>query len=621
MICGKCKNTVPDNFAFCPYCGQKVEAPAPEEKPVIARSAMPKEEEYAGRYETGDMTVPAIRFSKNLAPAQPEQPAESPKAPAPAQPVCAACGALLREGAKFCNICGQAVLKAEHPVEEEPTEPEKVEAPVQPQCVACGAPLREGAKFCNICGQAVMQAEPSKAEEPAAPVLPPVEQPAEPVKAEAPARPVCAACGAPLKEGAKFCNICGQAVTQVEPPKAQEPAAPVIPPMQQKPVQPVAEQKPLTQQPLTQQPLTQQPATPAQRPALKKCPLCGTVVDADARLCTGCGVAFRVQGAAQQQPVTPARQPAAPVKQKKKPAGKKSKAPLAIALVALIVVGALIAGFLTNWFGLAGGPLETVYNATEKTLRSGGFHVDFHISVNAAVDVDGSADCIIDIEEKELTALVELKAMGQTARIGVMDGVAVMQEPNGGVQTMEIGYILDEVFEAMEEEKSLDEALEMGVEMALEAAGMDDLVDGDKAVDCVDKSLNSASWLKKNAGYSTESKDGAKVHVFAPKLGDLVIAAVEALEPAFEDADELEEGLEYLEDTKSEMNDMADIEIALGVKGGKLVSISGEVSASGQDITAEVSFEDIGSAKVDTDEIEDMLDMVGTSDAAAAVEG
>jgi len=332
-------------------------------------------------------------------------------------------------------------------------------------------------------------------------------------------------------------------------------------------------------------------------------------------------VAFRVQGAAQQQPVTPARQPAAPVKQKKKPAGKKSKAPLAIALVALIVVGALIAGFLTNWFGLAGGPLETVYNATEKTLRSGGFHVDFHISVNAAVDVDGSADCIIDIEEKELTALVELKAMGQTARIGVMDGVAVMQEPNGGVQTMEIGYILDEVFEAMEEEKSLDEALEMGVEMALEAAGMDDLVDGDKAVDCVDKSLNSASWLKKNAGYSTESKDGAKVHVFAPKLGDLVIAAVEALEPAFEDADELEEGLEYLEDTKSEMNDMADIEIALGVKGGKLVSISGEVSASGQDITAEVSFEDIGSAKVDTDEIEDMLDMVGTSDAAAAVEG
>ena len=345
------------------------------------------------------------------------------------------------------------------------------------------------------------------------------------------------------------------------------------------------------------------PAPPAQQPAVKKCPLCGAVVPADAPVCSGCGVSFRVQQPAQ-RPVAPAPG-AAPVKA---PKAKKSAAPLIVGIVAvLLIIGIVVAGFMTNWFGLAGGPLDTVYNATNATLRSGSFHVEFLVSVNKAMEVTGSADCIIDTEEKEFALLAEARAMGETIQIGVLDGKAVMVMPGGYVDAMDFSDQLDMIFEELEDEMTVDEAVETIVEVALEASGLDEMVDTDKAIDCVDKSLNSASWMKKNAGYSTESDGGVKLHVFQPKIGDLLIAALEALEPAFEDPDELEEGLEYFEDMKSEMNDMAEIDVALGVKGGKLVKAEGNVDVDGQKITFEVTFEDIGSAKVDTDAIEDLM--------------
>lgn len=50
---------------------------------------------------------------------------------------CAACGALAKPGARFCGVCGAAILAI-------PTE-----------CAHCGADLRQGARFCRRCGKAV----------------------------------------------------------------------------------------------------------------------------------------------------------------------------------------------------------------------------------------------------------------------------------------------------------------------------------------------------------------------------------------------------------------------------------------------------------------------------------
>ena len=75
---------------------------------------------------------------------QPEQVVPGPASPADAERRCPQCGALVVEGAAFCQSCGARLE-------------EKAPAPVQ-FCPHCGAQLREGARFCPLCGQAVAQA-------------------------------------------------------------------------------------------------------------------------------------------------------------------------------------------------------------------------------------------------------------------------------------------------------------------------------------------------------------------------------------------------------------------------------------------------------------------------------
>jgi membrane protease subunit (stomatin/prohibitin family) len=65
----------------------------------------------------------------------PEAPAAAaPSAPAPATVECPGCHAQVREGAKFCDSCGNKM---------------------QAQCAGCQAELRPGARFCDSCGTPV----------------------------------------------------------------------------------------------------------------------------------------------------------------------------------------------------------------------------------------------------------------------------------------------------------------------------------------------------------------------------------------------------------------------------------------------------------------------------------
>ena len=65
--------------------------------------------------------------------AQAAAPAQAP-APAPATVECPSCHSQVREGAKFCDSCGNKMQAA---------------------CTNCQAELRPGARFCDNCGTAV----------------------------------------------------------------------------------------------------------------------------------------------------------------------------------------------------------------------------------------------------------------------------------------------------------------------------------------------------------------------------------------------------------------------------------------------------------------------------------
>lgn len=74
-----------------------------------------------------------------------------------------------------------------------PTPPEKIPSAFG-NCFSCGAPLREGEKFCSACGSAQPQ--------------PPEEALVVDVEPEDAPR-LCPVCGREARELAKFCSICG----------------------------------------------------------------------------------------------------------------------------------------------------------------------------------------------------------------------------------------------------------------------------------------------------------------------------------------------------------------------------------------------------------------------------
>jgi tetratricopeptide (TPR) repeat protein len=120
------------------------------------------------------------------------------------------------------------------------------------------------------------------------------------------------------------------------------------------------------------------------------------------------------------------------------------------------------------------------------------------------------------------------------------------------------------------------------------------------------KQLNSRSWLKANAGYSTKKENGATVHCFRPDLYVFVKESFVVFEPAIIDPDEYEDMMDDLEYEEDTLDDI-EIDLALTIKSSKLTGISLELEAYGDDISVEMTFSDIGKTVVDVEELEDML--------------
>ena len=92
--------------------------------------------------------------------------------------ICKNCGAELKKGANFCNICGAAV---EHKKEN------------NMQCPQCGAVLNGDEKFCMNCGAKIEHIESV-------------------VSAQKPDENECKNCGKKLRSGDAFCRFCGTPV-------------------------------------------------------------------------------------------------------------------------------------------------------------------------------------------------------------------------------------------------------------------------------------------------------------------------------------------------------------------------------------------------------------------------
>lgn len=277
----------------------------------------------------------------------------------------------------------------------------------------------------------------------------------------------------------------------------------------------------------------------------------------------------------------------------------KNRMPMLIGLgvVALVIVLAILIG------SISGGPAASVAKAVEKTLLGGNFTAEFDVEIEGS-KVSGTAMVNMNVKKHTVTALIEMKSGTEKIVVGIYEEDFFMYYPSmeyGIVQ--DIGSELDDIFEKYEENKKLD--MESLAELIEDMTGEDledyvDLKATEKGAKKLIKKLNSKSWLKENAGYSTEKKNGATIHVFEPDMYDLMMASVVFFEDAIEDYDDM---LEALEDSEDVLSDV-DVTLAVGVKSGKLTSLEAEIM---KELEISVEFSDVGKTKIDEEELQDYI--------------
>jgi hypothetical protein len=410
----------------------------------------------------------------------------------------------------------------------------------------------------------------------------------------------CTNCGSKLIDGCKFCSNCGQRITTA--PAAPAPIPEPVPAPIPEPVPaPIPEPVPAPIPEPVPAPIPEPVPAPIPEPIAEPIP---TPV---------------VENVVYSAPAAPAAAPAPAAEPAHK---KKKRVPVALFIIlgiVALIAAVVIAGFCTNWFGFY-GPASKVILAANKNIKSGSFTIETETTYEYIGEFASEGEhtnkttayVMIDVDDRELTYYTYSKdEYGYGYEQAIYNGYSIYHRVTEiGPEFYEYEDIsdeLDEFFDAYEAANELD--LEKLYDILEEQYEVMENLDSDKAIKCAVsylRKLNNKSWLDENAGYSTDSENGAKIYTFEPKAYNFLNSSLDCFEDAFEDEEDFEELKEGLKEDRKEMNEL-DYSFSFGVKGGKLVSIDVEYETKYATVSTETEFKNIGSTEIDMDDMKDLL--------------
>ena len=385
-----------------------------------------------------------------------------------------------------------------------------------------------------------------------------------------------------------------------------------------------------------------------------QCPYCYATVPEGSKFCNSCGGAIETAPTpcpVQEQPpvaeevTTPVAEPVWASTEQAVPetiyTPPKSRRKPFVALICVIAAVALllVAGLLTNWFGLV-APVDQVVTATARTLRAKSYTItgtvyqkypEYNWNSDTrqreflgmkTVESEVFLQIIFDEKEEDIIIYGTAEDENGVEEILVYDGYCVSFYPDGRCDYYDCSDSIQAFYDSKEDAKNalkelrkakpdyedaLDDLFGRGTYDELE-----DVVEFDEVKGClraVHKQINKRRWLKKNFDYSTKLSGGTKIHSFHLESLDFLEDLLPLIEPAFArrtDYRETEDALEDVLDTE------LDVEIRFGVKGGKMTLLEiDSISKSGeydQVISYSFEFSKIGRTKIDTSELEELLD-------------
>ncbi|MBQ4066148.1 MAG: hypothetical protein IJD22_00760 [Clostridia bacterium] len=274
----------------------------------------------------------------------------------------------------------------------------------------------------------------------------------------------------------------------------------------------------------------------------------------------------------------------------------KLTAMIAAAVAVIAVVGIVVAGIFTGWFGLAGkGPAIEVEEAINNTLFAGNFTASLKVgSGSDKISVD--ARVVINEKDEEIYYIIE-----DDDRKIALDGKDI--------------YVYSEDYATSDDVDDLDEICDMYSQFKsgkdinwksiLKDMNIDDYVDYRQVEEFFDllhsECLEDKEWVKKHLTLEKKKNE----YTYELEIDDII----EELFAVAEEADVLDVDEDDVDDLIDELKGL-DVEATVTLKNKYLSEVDIEISWDDFDFDFYVEFTDVGETKITEEELEEIADDV-----------
>ncbi len=344
---------------------------------------------------------------------------------------------------------------------------------------------------------------------------------------------------------------------------------------------------------------------------MKVCESCGSVWDDAAKICGNCGTSLaEPENASASVPFDPMMPVPAPGK---KGIGKKL---IAIIAAAAVLVGVVVTGFVTNWFGIASTPLEDLKDAVVEDLESGGFTIEYSYKrIRDGEERSSNTEkytLVLDRDEETFAVYAE---HDNAEFLMTQDGQWEIHRYDDGSIGAWQGDIDNDMVDMFI--KAYDAVVDGDTTLWGEAAGewcdflfADDIIDTKKAAEFLAEFestyLSDEAWLEENFGFEKSQSGGATTYTFAANAKE----AAKILLELIEDTDVMDE--DAFEELESELKYISkiDLELEIEIEDGMLVGVEFTMEEDETQYIYSFEISDIGEAEVSEDDIEEIQEIV-----------
>lgn len=270
----------------------------------------------------------------------------------------------------------------------------------------------------------------------------------------------------------------------------------------------------------------------------------------------------------------------------------------------LIIIGVILAGYFTNWFGML-SPLHGLIKATEKTVTAKNLTATITVDGDDGDDdeLEGDFRYSMDHEARDILFLFEGEEgdKNETKRLLYKGDLYEYDEYEDGCYAyVEEDFVNEKKF-FKKYDKIYGEKKQIDWDEAVETLELDDYVDSDEVEEFLkefyNEKLRNKEWLEKYAGFEKKGN----TYIFKPDTADLL----EEISDICSDSDAFERKAKKA--IKKALNDDfledVDLEIKITLKGKYISEIDIVCEYEKEEIEINVKFSDINKTKISEDEI------------------